>query len=108
VENMSVSRRVDTLRLLPASIRFLSAEPLLGPLNDLDLTGVDWVIGGGESGSGHRPCDVEWARGLRDSCLAAGVPFFWKQWGGNTPKSNGRLLDGRTWDDYPEPRPALA
>lgn len=104
VENMAVSRRVDMLRLLPASIRFVSAEPLLGPLNDLDLTDIDWVIGGGESGAGNRPCDVMWARGLRDACADAEVPFFWKQWGGHTPKANGRLLDGRTWEEYPEPR----
>jgi protein gp37 len=102
VEDMSVSRRVALLQRLPAAVRFLSAEPLLGPLDDLDLSGLHWVIGGGESGAGNRPCNPAWARSLRDACLRAGVPFFWKQWGGRTPKSHGRELDGRTWDGYPE------
>jgi len=105
IENGDVVRRIDALRDVPAAVRFLSAEPLIGPLEDLNLDGVHWVIGGGESGAGHRPCQVEWARSLRDQCVHAGVAFFWKQWGGNTPKVGGRELDGRTWDEYPEPHP---
>lgn len=84
-----------------ATIRFLSLEPLLGPLPSLDLTGIDWVIVGGESGPEHRPMRGEWVRDLRDRCVAAGVAFFFKQWGGRTPKSGGREFDGRTWDEYP-------
>jgi protein gp37 len=102
VENMNVARRVDALRDVPAAVRFISAEPLLGPLGRLDLNGIHWVIGGGESGAGFRAPRVSCARGLRDLCLRDGVPFFWKQWGGLTPKSNGRELDGRTWDEYPQ------
>jgi protein gp37 len=101
VEDMRVAHRLDTLRQVPAAVRFLSAEPLLGPLDDLRLDGIDWVIGGGESGAQARPCDPAWARGLRDACLAADVAFFWKQWGGYTPKAGGRLLDGRVWGEYP-------
>lgn len=100
VENQDVAYRVDHLRLLPARVRFLSCEPLLGPLS-LDLTGIHWVIGGGESGIGYRRCSEENARLLRDQCTDAGVPFFWKQWGGRTPKAGGRLLDERTWDEMP-------
>jgi protein gp37 len=104
VENMAVAHRVDTLRLIvQADVKFISAEPLLGPLGDLDLTGIDWVIGGGESGRGHRAPQPEWARGLRDLCVRHDVAFFWKQWGGPTPRSGGRVLDGREWDDYPVP-----
>lgn len=108
VESMDVARRVDALREIPAAVRFISAEPLLGPLDDLDLGGIHWVIGGGESGAGFRPPKPEWAAGLRDLCVIAGVPFFWKQWGGLTPKSGGRTLEGRLWDQYPEQYPALA
>jgi len=103
VENMDVARRVDDLRRTPAAVKFVSAEPLLGPVDDLDLAGIDWVIGGGESGAGARPCDPAWATGLRDHCLDAGVAFFWKQWGGFTAKAGGRLLEGRTWEEYPQP-----
>jgi protein gp37 len=103
VENMDVARRVDALREVPAAVRFISAEPLLGPLDGLDLTDIHWVIGGGESGFGFRAPDPEWARGLRDLCIASGVPFFWKQWGGITSKSGGRALDGCEWSEYPEP-----
>jgi protein gp37 len=106
IEDMRVARRVDALRDVPAAIRFISAEPLLGPLDDLDLTGIHWVIGGGESGHGFRVCDPSWARGLRDRCMVEGVPFFWKQWGGFTPKARGRELDGRTWDEYPVALPS--
>jgi protein gp37 len=102
IESMKVAGRADALRRIgQAHVRFISAEPLLGPLDDLNLTDIQWVIGGGESGSGHRAVNPAWARSLRDSCAAYGVAFFWKQWGGRTPKSGGRLLDDRTWDEYP-------
>ncbi|MGK5554685.1 DUF5131 family protein [Actinomadura kijaniata] len=106
VENSQALTRVDDLRATPAAVKFLSCEPLLGPLEALDLTGIDWVIAGGESGPGHRPMDPRWARALRDDCLAASVPFFFKQWGGRTPKTGGRDLDGRTWNDIPTTSPA--
>jgi protein gp37 len=101
IEDDRVVDRADILRQVPAAVRFLSLEPLLGPLPSLDLTGIDWVIVGGESGPDHRPMRKEWVLELRDRCQAAGVPFFFKQWGGLTPKSGGRLLDGRTWDEMP-------
>jgi protein gp37 len=101
IENAEVAFRTRHLRLVDAEVRFLSCEPLLGPLNDLDLTGIGWVIGGGESGPGARPVDPSWAIGLRDHCVRGGVPFFWKQWGGRTPKAGGRLLDGEEWSEYP-------
>lgn len=94
-------------RRVPAAIRFLSSEPLIGALPDLDLAGLDWVIVGGESGHGARPMDVDWVRDLRDRSLAAGVAFFFKQWGGRTPKAGGRALDGRTWDQMPTDRVPL-
>jgi protein gp37 len=100
VENMDVAHRVDTLRQVEARVRFLSCEPLLGPLR-LDLTDIHWVIGGGESGVGFRACDTDWALQLRDQCIDQRVAFFWKQWGGRTPKSGGRILDDRTWDEFP-------
>jgi protein gp37 len=102
VENMAVAHRVDQLRQIPAAVRFLSCEPLLGDLSDLRLEEIDWVIAGGESGMRARPMDVSWARAIRDNCLEHNVPFFFKQWGGRSPKVEGRVLDGRTWDDYPE------
>ena len=101
IEDQEIAGRADALRQVPATVRFISAEPLLGPLDQLDLTGVHWVIGGGESGSAARPCRAEWARALRDRCVEHSVAFFWKQWGGRTAKSGGRVLDGRTWDEYP-------
>ena len=101
VENGDVDYRVRHLRGLAAEVRFLSCEPLLGPLDHLDLDGISWVIGGGESGAGARPVDPSWAIALRDLCVRSGVPFFWKQWGGRTPKAGGRLPDGRTWDELP-------
>jgi protein gp37 len=101
VENNRYLHRADTLRTVPAAVRFISAEPLLGPLGGLDLSGIGWVIAGGESGHGHRQPDDAWFRDLRDQCAAAGVPFFFKQQGGATPKAGGRLLDGRTHNAMP-------
>lgn len=101
VENQDYVRRIDSLRETPAAIRFLSLEPLLGPLH-MDLEGIDWVIVGGESGAGARPMNAEWVRDIRDQCLTAGVPFFFKQWGGVQKKKAGRILDGRTWDEMPD------
>lgn len=93
--------RADHLRRAPGATRFLSLEPLLGPLPDLDLTGIDWVIAGGESGARHRPMELDWVRDIRDRCQQQSVPLFLKQLGGRTPKASGRMLDGRTWDEYP-------
>jgi protein gp37 len=101
VEDTNRLYRVDHLRAVPAAVRFLSCEPLLGPLAQLDLTGIGWVITGGESGPAARPMDPEWVREIRDNCLGSGVAFFHKQWGGRTPKRGGRLLDGITWDEMP-------
>lgn len=101
VENWDVLNRVDHLRTVPAAVRFLSCEPLLGPLAGIDLTGIGWVIAGGESGPRYRPMELSWARGIRDACKAAEVPFFFKQWGGRTPKALGRELDGQLWDEMP-------
>jgi protein gp37 len=101
VETLQYRWRVDHLRQVPAGIRFISAEPLLGSLKELDLTDIHWLIAGGESGPAHRPCDPQWMRELRDRCKKEGIAFFFKQWGGRTPKAGGRELDGRTWDEYP-------
>ena len=101
VETIQYHWRVDQLRQVPACVRFISAEPLLGSLNELDINDIHWVIAGGESGAGHRPCDPRWIRELRDKCQGTGTAFFFKQWGGRTPKQGGRLLDGETWDEYP-------
>ncbi|XVQ85347.1 DUF5131 family protein [Microbispora siamensis] len=101
VEDEDALYRVDDLRAVPARTRFLSCEPLLGPLSRLTLTGMDWVIVGGESGPVHRPIAASWVREIRDLCQESRVPFFFKQWGGRTPKAGGRLLDGRTWDELP-------
>lgn len=101
VETMQYRWRADHLRQVPAHIRFISAEPLLGSLKDLNLEGIHWLITGGESGHGHRPCDPDWIRELRDKCQGGDVSFFFKQWGGRTPKAGGRELDGRTWDEMP-------
>lgn len=101
VEDDTVLDRVDELRRVPAAVRFLSCEPLLGPLQDLGLDGIGWVIVGGESGPNARPMDPKWPLDIRDQCLIASVPFFFKQWGGLTPKAGGRQLDGRTWDEMP-------
>ncbi|MGH8905505.1 MAG: DUF5131 family protein [Egibacteraceae bacterium] len=101
VEDDDCVARADSLRDTPAAVRFLSLEPLLAPLPSLNLEGIDWVIVGGESGPRHRPIDAEWVRDLRDRCIAGDVAFFFKQWGGIRPKSGGRELDGRTWDEMP-------
>jgi len=101
VESDEHVRRADRLRATPAAVRFLSLQPLLGPLPNLDLTGLDWVYAGGESGPSARPMDSAWVRDIRDRCVAAGIPFLFKQWGGRTRNAGGRLLDGRTWDEMP-------
>jgi protein gp37 len=101
VERQDYTFRIDHLRATDARIKFLSLEPMLGPLPDLDLHGIDWVIVGGESGSGARPMREKWVTDIRDQCLASGVPFFFKQWGGRNRKKAGRLLQGRAWDEFP-------
>lgn len=101
IETDDYTDRADHLRAVPAATRFLSLEPLLGPLPGLNLAGIDWVIVGGESGPHARPLDPAWAEQLLDRCQTAGVAFFFKQWGGPTPKAGGRTLRGRTWDQYP-------
>lgn len=101
VEDAGTMYRIDQLRAVPAALRFLSCEPLLGNLDGLDLTGIGWVIAGGESGPACRPLDASWVTRIRDACIVGGVPFFFKQWGGRTPKAGGRELDGRVWDEMP-------
>lgn len=107
IESNEYTWRANYLRNVPASVRFISAEPLLGPLTSLNLKGIHWLITGGESGHGARPCEKEWVRDLRDRAVEQGVSFFHKQWGGRTPKAGGRELDGRTWDEYPQPLPII-
>ncbi len=102
VENDRYRHRVDRLRAVPARTRFLSLEPLLGPIHDLNLSGIDWVIVGGESGPGARPMNPAWVTDLRDQCARASVPFFFKQWGGRNKKITGRVLEGRVWDEMPQ------
>ncbi len=104
VENSDYTYRVADLSTVPAAVRFLSVEPLLGPVPQLPLSYIDWVIVGGESGPKSRPCHVEWVRAIRDRCASAGVAFFFKQWGGKRKKATGRILDGKTWDEYPVAR----
>jgi protein gp37 len=101
VESARYTFRIDHLRRVSAAVRFVSAEPLLGPLPSLDLEGIAWLIAGGESGSNARPMDPMWAKDLRDQCGDAGVRFFFKQWGGRTPKAGGRELDGQLHNDMP-------
>lgn len=101
IESDEYRHRIDHLRRTGASIKFLSLEPLLGPLSCLDLTGIDWVIVGGESGPQSRPMDPEWVIDLRDQCRRAGVPFFFKQWGGPNKKRAGRLLENKVWSEMP-------
>jgi protein gp37 len=102
VENTDCRDRISDLRQTGAAIKFLSLEPLLGALPGLDLAGIDWVIAGGESGPGARPMDPNWVTDIRDQCVEASVPFFFKQWGGTNKKKAGRILEGRTWDQMPE------
>lgn len=104
VESAQELHRVDDLRQVDAAVRFLSCEPLLGPLDELDLSGIGWVIAGGESGHRARPVETDWLRAVRDNAVEARVPFFFKQFGGRTPKAGGRELDGITWDQFPAPR----
>ncbi len=106
VENRDYVHRIDCLRETDAHIKFLSIEPLLGPIPNLNLEGIDWVIVGGESGPGARPMDSSWVLDIRDQCQDAGVPFFFKQWGGVQKKKAGRELDGRTWDEMPSSAPS--
>ncbi|MCK5566184.1 MAG: phage Gp37/Gp68 family protein [Planctomycetes bacterium] len=101
IENNDYVHRADDLRYIDAVTKFLSLEPLLGPLPDLDLTGIDWAIVGGESGPGSRPIEEEWVLQIRENCQVHDVPFFFKQWGGKNKKKAGRLLEGKTWDNYP-------
>ncbi len=108
IENRRFVKRADYVRDVDAAVRFISAEPLLGELEGLDLTGIDWLIAGGESGPGHRPVKGDWIRQLRDQCRDEEVAFFFKQWGGRHPKTGGRELDGRTWDEMPEVRTLAA
>ncbi len=102
VESLDYVHRIDHLRQSGARLKFLSLEPLLGPLPGLNLAGIDWVIVGGESGPGARPMDPAWVLDLRDQCLRARVPFFFKQWGGPRKKKAGRLLEGKVWDQMPD------
>jgi protein gp37 len=101
VENADYTFRIDHLRQTGARVKFLSLEPLLGPLPHLNLDGINWVIVGGESGPGARPVQEEWVKAVRDQCLRVKVPFFFKQWGGTRKKAAGRVLEGRTWDEMP-------
>jgi protein gp37 len=101
VENAKYTSRIAALREVDAAVRFLSIEPLLGPIANLDLDGIHWVIVGGESGPGARPMNVDWVRSIRDQCRKARVRFFFKQWGGVQKHRTGRTLDGRTWDEMP-------
>jgi protein gp37 len=101
VESADYRDRIDCLRYTGANIKFLSLEPLLEDLGELNLDGIDWVIAGGESGPGARPMDIAWVRNIREQCVAQNVPFFFKQWGGVQKKKTGRVLDGRTWDEMP-------
>lgn len=102
VEDDDHAGRADLLRAAPAAVRFVSLQPLLGPVPGLDVAGLDWVYVGGESGPGARPLQADWVRDVRDRCLAAGTPFLFKQWGGRTRNAGGRTLDGRTWSQMPD------
>jgi protein gp37 len=108
VENEAYTYRIDHLRETGAAIKFLSLEPLLGPLDDLRLDGIDWVIVGGESGPGARPMNSEWVISIRNQCVEANVPFFFKQWGGVWKKRLGRTLEGATWDQMPRDNRAVS
>lgn len=103
IEEARYRWRADQLRNVPASTRFLSIEPLIAPVGTLDLTGIQWVIVGGESGPHHRPIEQDWVTEIRDQCAQAEVAFFFKQWGGRTSKAGGRTLEGREWSEMPQP-----
>lgn len=107
VENPDYLFRIEHLRQTDSKIKFISFEPLLGPIHNLNLEGIDWVIVGGESGPKARKMAPEWARAIRDQCLSDGIPFFFKQWGGVIKKRTGRILDGRTWEHMPTEAPVL-
>ena len=107
IETAKYLWRADHLRQVAAAVKFLSLEPLLGPLGTIDLSGIHWVIVGGESGPGARPIEAMWVKEIQKQCGANGVPFFFKQWGGVRKKQNGRVLGGRTWDEMPAPRETL-
>ncbi len=102
VEHRRYVDRIESLKKVPAAVRFLSIEPMLGPMPNLDLDGIHWVIVGGESGPGARPMVADWVIDVRDQCVVGGVPFFFKQWGGTNKKKAGRMLGGRTWDEMPD------
>lgn len=104
VEDARGAARIEHLRNSPNAVRFLSIEPLIGPVGSVDLSGIHWVIAGGESGPSARVMHIDWAREVRDECRRQSVPFFFKQWGGFRPKSNGRSLDGEEWSQFPEVR----
>ena len=101
VENADYAYRIDFLRQVPCEIRFLSVEPLIGPIPELNISGISWVIVGGESGWGARKMEADWVRPIRDLCIASQTPFFFKQWGGTEKKTLGRELDGRIWNEFP-------
>lgn len=101
MENESVYHRIEELRQVPAHVRFLSCEPLIGPMEGLPLESIDWVIVGGESGPGARPMEADWVRSIREQCGKADVAFFFKQWGGVCKHQHGRMLDNRTYDEMP-------
>jgi protein gp37 len=108
VETNEQAWRIDMLRQIPAAVRFISAEPLLGRLDKVSLAGIDWLIAGGESGPSARPVDSAWVEDLQSRCSREAVAFFFKQWGGRTPKARGRSLHGRTYDEMPTPMPRRA
>ena len=108
VENEQTASRIAHLQNANAGVRFLSIEPLIAPVGDLDLRSIDWVIVGGESGPGARPMNPAWAIDVRNQCIAARVAFFFKQWGGRSPKTGGRLLEGREWNQFPKAGDAQA
>lgn len=103
VESAAYQWRIDHLRETDATVKFLSLEPLLEPVDELELTGIHWTIVGGESGPNARPVEADWVRSIRDRCIASGIAFHFKQWGGINKKQAGRILDGRTWDELPKP-----
>lgn len=107
VENVQATSRIVHLQKANAAIRFLSVEPLIGPVGELELEGIDWVIVGGESGPYARPMRTHWALDIRNQCLKQKVAFFFKQWGGRSPKSGGRLLEGKEWNEFPIKLPWL-